>query len=551
MPARVTSPLDTAVSGKALRHPGHTPPQAQDRDRLILALLCALTLLVGSVRGATTPFWFDEVATAHIAAAPTWHGMLQLSRQVDLHPPLEDILVRFSFRLFGPHEFAGHLPSVLALTLAVGCVFAFLRRRVAWPYAVLGALLPLANTEFFSSVTQARPYGVFLGAVCAGVLAYDTVLRGVHLRLARLALAVALLTMLQAHLFGTFAAGSFVLAEGIRTMRLRRVDGPLWLALLLPWLSCVTYVPLLKIQGASQGSPMVYEERNRTSLARGLLFYHQALYLPLAPLLKFVVIVLVCVRSFPSRAFRIFFQAPPELAALLLTLLAAPVLVTVLLYVRAPESGFFARYGIAAACPASLLLAGLIAWRAGENFRVSLLLLAATVVACAGNLTDLPEALRSVAHNGLFAAPPGLDQTGGVERLCPHLPLVINDSLHFLEFDFHLRPSTEKRMVYVSDPAASLRLEHENATQAVVGLSRAFATPHRVVPASPFLAAHPDFVLLVRPRHTGWLTDLLAEQHARTRWLGHFKFAGSNADLWLVSQLGALPIAAQPDCPAH
>lgn len=557
MPARVTSTEKAAPERVAFgsRHASlreaFTSSTDRRNDLLILLLLCATVFVLCCLRGATKPFWFDEVASAHIAAAPTWHDTLQRSRLVDLHPPLEPLLVRTCFLIFGPHEFAGHLPSVLALTIAVGSLFLFLRRRVSVPYALFGALLPLCNADVFAYATEARSYGLLLGAVCVAVLAYDTLLSGRHLVLARVLLALSLTAVLQAHLFGTFAAAAFVLAEVVRTVRLRRFDWRTWVAILLPWISCLTYIPLLRIQAAGHGSPMVYEQQNRTSLKKGILFFHQTLYLPIAPLIKIVALVLLCVRFFPTRTFRRFFGLDSELGVLLGVLLAFPILVTVLLRVRAPGSGFFPRYAIPAVCPAFLLLTGLIAWRAGEDRRVALLFLAAVLVGCAVTLAEVPHAVATVARNGLFGAPPGLANTGGVDRICPGIPLVLNDALEFLEADFRLGPQIEPRMVYLTDPAASLRLEHENATEAVNGMSRAFETPHHVQLPQPFLTEHPDFLLLIKPHHTGWLADALTEEHARMQSLGKVKFAGSNDDLWLVSQPGVAPVAATPNCPSH
>ena len=127
----------------------------------------------------------------------------------------------------------------------------------------------------------------------------------------------------------------------------------------------------------------------------------------------------------------------------------------------------------------------------------------------------------------------------------------MNDPLRFLEADFRLSPAAAPRMIYPTDSAASLRLEHEDATQAVAGLSHAFGTPHHVVAGARFLAGQRDFLLLTRPWHTAWLSDVLQEEHARFQPLGARKFAGSNAELWLVTQPGAGPFAATRSCPAH
>lgn len=520
---------------------------------LALGLLCSLTLLLGTLRGASLPFWFDEIATAHIASAPTWHDMLLRSRQVDLHPPLEPVLVRLSFGLFGAHEFAGHLPSVLAFTLAIGSLFLFLRRRMPLAYAAFGALLPLCDADLAGYATEARSYGLVFGATCVAVLAYDTLLQRRYENASRVILALCLVAILQAHLFGIFAAGAFMIAEAVRTFRLRRFDALTWVAILLPWISCITYIPLLRIQAAGPGSPMVFEEKDRTSLLKGLLFYHRFLYVPLLPLAKVTAVVLLCVRFFPARTFARFCGLTAELGTVLLLLLATPVWVTLLLHVRAPASGFFPRYGIAATCPALLLLTALVAWRAGPHRRAGWLLTAAALVGVAINFSDAPAGLHKVVRYGLLSPPPGVQSAGGVEGLCPGLPLVINDALQFLEADNRLAPNALSRMVYLTDPAQSLRLEHENATQAVAGLARAFGTPHHVLPAQPFLEAHGRFLLLARPEHKAWLSDLLIEQKARMVPLGRYTFAGRPSDVSLISQGGdtapALSGCATPSTP--
>lgn len=547
MPAQVTSPPEHSRAYAVET----TVPPGNRRDLLVLGILCALVFLLGCLRGAAKPFWYDEIATVHIAAAPTWAETLRLSHTVDLHPPLEPALVRLSFSVFGPHEFAGHLPSVLSFTLAVGSVFLFLRRRCSLVYALFGALLLLCNQDIFDAATEARPYGLLLGAVCVGVLAYDIVLHKKHPVAARLVLALSLVAMLQSHLFGVFAAGAFAFAELVRTLRTRRIDQLTWLVILLPWLSCVTYVPLLRAQAGGPGSPLIYEVKDRSSVRKGLLFYYQSLYVPLAPLIKAVALVLLCLRFFPARSFGRTFKLRGEQLALLGVLLATPILVTLLLAIRAPGSGFFPRYAVAAACPATLLLAGAIAWRAGENPRAGSLLLTFVLIGCAFSFSEIPQAVRAVSHNHLVGPPPGYEQTGGVERLCPTLPLVMDSALQFLESDFRLPANAESRMVYLTDVAESLRLDHQTATQAVAGESSAFHTPHHVLQAGPFLAAHPDFLLMLRPRHPGWLSDLLQERHAAVLPLGHFQFTGASTELWLVTQPGTGPFPVTAACPAH
>src|SRR5271155_2717256 len=89
-------------------------------------LICGLAVLLGAVRGATIPLWFDEISTLRIAELPTWHAVFHGTQTLDLNPPLEVFLVRISTHLLGPHELAARLPSILGFGLAVGCLFVFL-----------------------------------------------------------------------------------------------------------------------------------------------------------------------------------------------------------------------------------------------------------------------------------------------------------------------------------------------------------------------------------------------------------------------------------------
>ena len=518
---------------------------------LVLASLCTFVVLLASLRGATRPLWFDEIVTADIAGAQSWHGMLLRSRAIDLHPPLEPALVRLSFGLFGPHEFGAHLPSVLAFTIAVASLFVFLSRRVPFVFAAAGALLPLADAEVAYYSVEARPYALLFGAASLGLLAYDTVLRSeVHSRRLtawRLVLAFSIVVLLQAHLFGTLAAVCFFVVEAFRTIRLRRFDWQTWAAVALPWLSCITYVALLRNQagaagsGSSGGSGLIYELKDRVSLLHGLGFYHGFLYLPLAPLLKVLLVVLVLAPFFPGKSFFRYAGVTPELSLLLLLLLLMPISVTVLLKLKAPGSGFFPRYSIVAVAPAFILLTVGFAWRAVNSRGLAWVFLLGVLLTCAASFSDLPTGLGTLDPAHPFAAPRGVASTGGVDRICPGLPLVVDNPLQFLESDNRLPPETMGRMVYLYDSAEALRLEHHNSSEAVGAITTVFERPRHAVPGLPFLATHPHLLLLMRPRKPGWVSDELKEKHASLEDLGRYRFTGENLTLALVSQDGTAP----------
>src|SRR5207247_5208555 len=77
--------------------------------------------LAGTItRARSTPFWFDEIFTYHIAnvtgMSDVWHA---LASGVDLNPPLYYVLVRAAARVLGPGGLATRLPAGVGLLAMV------------------------------------------------------------------------------------------------------------------------------------------------------------------------------------------------------------------------------------------------------------------------------------------------------------------------------------------------------------------------------------------------------------------------------------------------
>ena len=515
------------------------PSRPSDSRRtlpVLLALVCLVVLLEG-LRGASRPYWSDELASVHVAGASSWGEMLHLSRTVDLNPPLFYVLERLSFRVFGQQEFAGRLPSVLSFAVAVGCIFLFLRRRVPLAYAVFGALLPLCNEEVSYYAAEARPYALLLGALSATVLAYDSIVLGVRPRLARVALLLAASALLLAHMFGSLALAALLLAEAVRTWRTRRWDGLTWAALLLPLACCITYLPFLGQAGGGGHSQddqgLVYKLHDRVSLARCAGVYRTFLFLPLASLLELVGVVLLLYPGFPVRRLS-FARLTREEWTALLVLLAMPVLLAVVFFLRLPQGGYYPRYSIAVVLPACLLFALFVGWRAEGSRMVGALLVGAAMLLLGAHFRDLAAFARTVPSHGLLSAPAGLNSTGGVSNLYPDLPVVMSDPILFFAADHRLDPKDRARLVYLTDRREAFRLEQFNAGESIADMARAFHLQAQVAPYRAFTERHPRFLLVGRRGHKEWLLDALDERKARMEPLGERHYAGEDQSLWLV-----------------
>jgi hypothetical protein len=280
---------------------------------------------------------------------------------------------------------------------------------------------------------------------------------------------------------------------------------------------------------------MIYEEKDRTSLRKALLFPYQFLYQPIAPLTKIMVVVLLCLRFFPTGRPGPRLRLNAATWTVLLGLTATPVLVALLFRLHAPGSGFYPRYSIAAVCPMFILVAALLAWRSGDNAVAGWIVAIAALLGAFVTFRQEPAYLHTIAESGLLSAPKGFDQTAGLDTMCPDLPVVMNYALDFFEADARFGPNKMARMVYVTDPALSLRVEHETATESIQGMAKTFQLPHRVIPSTEFLPTHRQFLLLSRLTHSDWLLDYLQQQHAGLVPLGERRFAGEHERLWYVS----------------
>ncbi len=525
-------------------HPTQETPEAKRLFLYVLIALCLLTTFLGLVRGASIPFWADELSTFHIAQVPAWDQMVRFNQKMDLNPPLEPTLVWLSMHLFGHREFAGRLPSVLSFTVVVACMFVFLRRRVPLWFAAAGALLLLCNEGISYYATETRPYAVELAMLGVALVAYDTILRQssrfetvhslpgpLHRLAPRLLLGLALVGLLLSHIFGVFGIAAFLLAEAVRTLRRRKVDVATWLALLLPLACCFLYLAQIRMQ-----HNLVYPEEFRPSIRGGVLLYNSLLIKPIAPFLGLAVLALLFFKRYPQTTFRQSVHLPTEMWALLLGLLATPLAVAVLLRLRSPLGGFFPRYALAAAYPAIFLLIAFFAWRSRDDRRLGRLLAGVALLGALFTYREVPGQARHLLHRGLLVAPDQTATDGGIGKVAPELPLVVNDPHAFLQADDRLQSRDKQRMVYVADPDEAMRVVHANAAESISTDAAAFHIGSPVIPYADFMKTHRTFLVVGEMDHVSdWFLQSVLNHGGSASFLGRYDFAGKHLPLWLVT----------------
>jgi mannosyltransferase len=186
------------------------PPAAAALGLLaLLGLAAALRLFELGGEG----LWFDEVATAVEAGAPSLAESLREARTRDAaSPPLFPLALHLWVGLAGASPGALRLPGALAGVAGLLGTWACTRRlvgeRAAWVALALGAGLPF----LVRYAREARAYSfVFAGAACGGLLLAE-LWRRPRPR-SGLAYAAALWLLLATHYTGFWVAGAWLAAS--------------------------------------------------------------------------------------------------------------------------------------------------------------------------------------------------------------------------------------------------------------------------------------------------------------------------------------------------
>ena len=175
----------------------------------------------------------DEIYTVHIAQQPTLRQMLEVARQVDLHPPLHYLAVREAMRLPAPRWLTARLPSILCGLLLSLSMFWYTARRFGnlFGFVAVGVLWMSPALDYAWSD---RPYMLWLGFLWALLLVIDVARQNERPWWSLPAVFLLSLGMVLSHLLGIVCIAVILLSEGVRAWRRRHWDWRLSLAVALP-----------------------------------------------------------------------------------------------------------------------------------------------------------------------------------------------------------------------------------------------------------------------------------------------------------------------------
>lgn len=467
---------------------------AQDDSRrefwLVLAALTVLYVVVVLI-GNRRYVWFDELYTFDIARSGSLHELWYRVQHFDSNPPTVYVLSRISMSVLGQTPLGLRFPSMLEFYLGSVVILLYVKRKTGLAFATVAVLMLWAAGPTLYYAVEARPYAlVFLAFGCL-LLSWDTAIRTQPRRLALFGVATSTLALSVAHVFAPFVLFAFLVAEGVRFCRRRKPDYPLWTALLVPMLSMLSYIPLVR----AYGELVVRDPASYNSI---ILFFSDTFA---GQIMVFVVLaaLVVPLGKRPETKYHKFLG---EEVALFVGMLLSPILLILVLMHR--HGMFYNRYGLASQAAILVALAIFLAYRVQLNriaaYAVSVVLILAILKIQVWHVLRYPDPNR----------------TGVLASVQPNLPIVVGEGRIFMEMNQYENAALLSRVFFLKDPRASIEFSHTNYFQNVGApdiLKRAgFPFTANVAPYSVFVQQHRQFLLLGGP--TDWVFPKLLSNGA-------------------------------------
>jgi hypothetical protein len=503
----------------------------------------------------------DELYTFYISQAASLTQLLALTRTVDLHPPLSYLFVRLSFAVFGVSAWSCRLPFAVAFVLTSVFIFWLLKRMLSPLYGLI-AVFFLWSFPYSYSAPIARPYSLLLCFTSMMLVCWYCATESIGRRYsALLGLSIGGFGLLLSHVLGVLPFAAVVGAELLRFRIARKPDWHLWLALLAPLVSLLTYLPLLKTHSALLFTPIY-----RVTPTRLLSCYWEPIRVVSTPLLFILVLAIARLfsRSRVNSSSR--WSAPDRnlpLGFLLLVLFLSPLL-TAIVFART-GTAFFERYGVVMLIPAAIAPAMVLAFGTGcrRSYAASMvLLLAALIHVNSSGMAWLLQQSSSIARPAVAArllylvamppipyvpklaivpaylehekeAAPSVSDLNAVE---PGLALVAGTGLTFLELDRSENTELTKRLFLLTNKEAALTITHDTLFENYEQLQAVFPLRGTVEPYCSFVGGHRRFLVLGAYNHPqGWLLRKLDMDGASLRIIGRYASTLEEHDLYEVS----------------
>jgi hypothetical protein len=458
-----------------------------DIERLVpwvLAGLICYALFRNFFQAVSRTFWYDEVCTWVIVRQPTLSAVWRaLAHGVDGQPPGYYVIERIAAHLSGNEQISFRVPSILAFSCVILCMFVFIRRRSGAVNALLFASIPLFSILFDTYAVEGRPYALVMACISFALICYQRapVIRWTILLGLSLALAQAI------HYFAVIIFVPFFAAETVFFLKTRLLRLGVWLALACGFIPLAFFWTLLSRFRALYSSHFWALPSLKSAEKCYGLFFNTTFLVGVSVAAVSVLAILGKMLLDERRTT----QGNPPSTELVheQTLALGLVLVPFLVFAVAEfaHGGFTARYALSAVLGfplAATYVFPAIKSRTLGTISVLLLLLAFA----------FHEHRFWISHQASFDS-----QAASVEDFVasgghPDLPVVVSDAIQYLPLSYYASPEWRKRFMMVVDPSEAVNYVGSNSTDIEMQLMRDYA-PLQVYDFQPFAAQHPTFLL--------------------------------------------------------
>jgi putative flippase GtrA len=459
---------------------------------VFMGLLVAYSIVRGIRTAMVRPFWFDELYTLTIAGQPTLRDLWAVwKRGIDAVPPFFFLIERLALDLPVGKEVALRLPSIVAFSGTLLCVFAYVRRRSGEFVACLSALLLLSTSLFHTYMAEARPYAEMIGCIAFALVCYQRLpsRRWAVLFFVSLVLAESL------HYYAVFAMIPFGVAEGVFFLKTWRFRWAVWVSLVCAALPLVASLRwLLMIQ--KYLGPHVFARPSLSDVKK----YYASFFLSsdIAVVAGIVVAAIFAILwngrwTWSEEENGNTGKTNARETALMLSLVALPYIAFVL--TQMVHGLLLARYVMPAIIGVLLGMACALSF-AGRRAVVIFAVFA--LCATAVREIDFWRYPQFSPYQSYFSATSRqqlremkdfVDSAGHND-----LPVVISDCLLYTQFVYYLDANWTKRLVYLVDRENEYKYSTSDSSSATMFAFHSYF-PVQLAEYSQFTTAHPEFLL--------------------------------------------------------
>jgi len=480
---------------------------------MCVLLILFMIALVG--RASSVYLWYDELVVVRVASFPHWRDIWNFyARGLDTIGLLYALLIHPLLKLSASAEISARLPAMVAFLVMMLCSFVFVRRRYPAVYA-FAMLLLLMSLPLLDYAVFAKSYALEFGGVAFAMMCWQSAMEGKSRGWNVVGVWFGLALALYSHSFAIFLFLPFAAAQGLRDYRRKRVDWPVWIALVSYPLALLPVLrgDLLasKLYGSNFWSPPSAALMKQTYIDYFVEDWRLILILFFAAVMVTALLRERTPSTEDTQRLTTGFLLPEWVFVVMLT--ALPI------YVLPPSyllHAYRADYVMSFAIGLAILLVTVFAEHARrtQSAGVVLLILFASVT-LRKDLKTIPEGLHAMAHPARVHAQlqASYDSAAWVKLLeGSGLPVLVGDHLLYTRLERYAPPELKRRLYFLTN-IAEVKKYPLSSTSQMNFLLFGKMLSYQTMDVGSFLPEHPHFLLAVGPTvGTLWLPAYLLNQ---------------------------------------